>query len=118
MDGDGQDNSDEDGNITKTTMRSCSECHNGQSLLVSPAAPRLGSPRYRSNRLPRSTPPSTLLPTHYSANRSAEDLEDQNEVHIKGLADKVKLLKQVTLHLLISYSDCARTQGNTRSLRR
>jgi len=36
------------------------------------------------------------LPTHYAADRTAQDLEGQNDDYLKGLSSKVKLLKDVS----------------------
>lgn len=54
---------------------------------------------------------SSALPTHYSypagkgyaANRTAEDLEGQNDEHLEGLSAKVKMLKNVTITLYTLY---------------
>lgn len=55
---------------------------------------------------PSSERSSPALPTHYprdlsgyAANRTAEDLEGQNEEHLGQLSEKVKLLKNVSLLL-------------------
>lgn len=52
---------------------------------------------------PSSSGRSSPLPTHYpkhlsgyAANRTAEDLEGQNEEHLEGLSAKVRMLKDVS----------------------
>jgi hypothetical protein len=83
----------------------CSACFSSSDpflihLLLSLTAPTGLSHRYGSSLYAedgnRPTPPSSGRSSPYSAQRSAEDLESQNDEQIEGLRAKVNMLKNVS----------------------
>ncbi|KAM0750024.1 hypothetical protein T439DRAFT_326895 [Meredithblackwellia eburnea MCA 4105] len=62
-----------------------------------------------SSNTPTNSGRNSPLPMYYNsqaqANRTAEEIEGQNENQLEGLRDKVKLLKQITVNIGTEITD-------------